>query len=384
MKATATLLAGLMLAPLAHAVLDCEINGQSVNPANGSTTAGKTGIMRCRERDSGLLQREQELKDGKFIGLVRFYQGGKLQKEHSVNEQGNQHGRAREFSPDGQLLREAVYDNGNTTGLVRSWHPNGQLRRVAYYEQPRGELAYAEFTTRGQLGGLRCGDQPLLAPAADDRTWCGFSATTPAQLEFFSERGALKARSSYLAGKRLRHETLNDNGTPAYLEEITGQRQLEQFFSATGVKRRELQAQIAADGKSRQRELERDYSESGSLTRERSWAGGKPTGDQSFYLNGQPRSKTGFGGEAESAWLETTDYFDSGKVSAKGRYSNTARGRQLPLGLHQRFSEAGKLIAESSYDERGRITREKAWDADGKLLRDDEVFEDGSRKTLPK
>ena len=49
------LLSALMFvaAGLAHAVQDCEVGGQNVNPANGSTTAGKTGLMRCKDRDSG-------------------------------------------------------------------------------------------------------------------------------------------------------------------------------------------------------------------------------------------------------------------------------------------------------------------------------------------
>ncbi len=57
---------------------------------------------------------------------------------------------------------------------------------------------------------------------------------------------------------------------------------------------------------------------------------------------------------------------------------------QVPIGAHQRFSDKGLLIAESVYDGRGRITRERSWDASGKLERDDEVFEDGSRKTFAK
>ena len=43
----------------AHAVQDCELNGEHVNPANGNTTQGKTGVMRCKDRESGELQREQ-------------------------------------------------------------------------------------------------------------------------------------------------------------------------------------------------------------------------------------------------------------------------------------------------------------------------------------
>ena len=71
------------------AVQDCELNGTSVNPANGSTTEGKTGIMRCKDRDSGLLVREQELRVGAFVGLVRHFKDGVLSKEFSVNAKGN-------------------------------------------------------------------------------------------------------------------------------------------------------------------------------------------------------------------------------------------------------------------------------------------------------
>ncbi|MBK7532099.1 MAG: hypothetical protein IPI47_16285, partial [Piscinibacter sp.] len=81
----------LMLAlPLAsHAVQVCDLAGEHVNPANGHTTAGKTGLMRCREGEGGPLQREQELKDGKFVGVVRFYKNGVLERDYSVNERGN-------------------------------------------------------------------------------------------------------------------------------------------------------------------------------------------------------------------------------------------------------------------------------------------------------
>ena len=33
----------------ALAVERCELNGQRVNPSNADTTAGKTGLMRCRD-----------------------------------------------------------------------------------------------------------------------------------------------------------------------------------------------------------------------------------------------------------------------------------------------------------------------------------------------
>jgi hypothetical protein len=46
--ASAALMVLCFVAGSAHAaVYDCEMNGEHVNPANGSTYAGKTGIMKC-------------------------------------------------------------------------------------------------------------------------------------------------------------------------------------------------------------------------------------------------------------------------------------------------------------------------------------------------
>jgi antitoxin component YwqK of YwqJK toxin-antitoxin module len=371
----------------AWAVQDCELNGEPVNTANGNTTAGKTGLIRCKDRDTGLMMREEALQNGKFMGLVRQFEDGKLKSEYSVNERGNRHGRTREFDPSGQVLSDGNSDNGNSVGLLRVFFPNGKLRSVTFYAQPGGEQAHAEFNDRGQLSRLRCGDKPLLAPAADDARWCGFSGNG-SQVEFFSSRGLLTARSSYLGGKRLRHETLNDNGQPSYLDERVGNIRTERYYSPTGVKRREVQS--AVDGKTTVKEREQDFAESGALARERRWKGGWPVSDLSFFLNGQPRSKIEYGGNAGAnaggapAWRQTTEYHDNGKVASTGRYGSGERQQNLPTGTHQRFDESGQLIAESVYDERGRITREKAWDGDGKLLRDDEVFEDGSRKAFAK
>jgi hypothetical protein len=66
-------LAALALAPPALAVPVCEVDGQHVNPSNGATTAGKTGLMRCRDGEGGPVVREQELQQGRFMGLVRQF-----------------------------------------------------------------------------------------------------------------------------------------------------------------------------------------------------------------------------------------------------------------------------------------------------------------------
>ncbi|CAN7207090.1 MULTISPECIES: toxin-antitoxin system YwqK family antitoxin [unclassified Variovorax] len=367
--------------PAAHAVQDCELNGQSVNPANGNTTAGKTGLMRCKDRDSGELMREQQIQNGVFMGLVRYYDKGKLVKEHSVDANGNMQGRAREFSPTGRVLREAIYENGHETGLTRSFHPGGQVRRIAFYAEP-GERASAEFTERGQLSALRCGDKPMLAPAVDDARLCGF-VNGPSQVELFDSKGTLRSRLAYAAGKRVRSEELYDNGKPSVQDEISGNQRTERRWSSDGIKRREVVFLLVERGAIRQREQE--FSEKGTLVRDQRWnAAGEPQSDESYYLNGQPRSKARYGTAGDARQLEITEFHDNGQRAALGRYLLIDRFRRIAVGTHQRFSDKGTLMAESIYDDKGRVTRERTWDADGKPERDDEVFEDGSRKAFAK
>jgi len=66
-----TLLAlGALFSAQVWAVQSCELNGESVSRANGHTTAGKSGVMRCTD-DSGQVRRlDQTLRDGKYVGPV--------------------------------------------------------------------------------------------------------------------------------------------------------------------------------------------------------------------------------------------------------------------------------------------------------------------------
>ncbi|MBC5766160.1 toxin-antitoxin system YwqK family antitoxin [Ramlibacter albus] len=338
----------LLLACNAHAVQDCDIGGVGVNPANGATTEGKTGIMRCVDRDTRVVQREQELRGGRFIGLVRFYDNGKLAKEHSVNERGNLQGRGREFGPQGQVLFEGEYDNGDLKGISRRFHANGQLRGITVHA-PRGEpAAAASFNAQGQLTELRCGARPQLAPAVDDARLCGFGS--PSSVDLYNERGVLQFKVNLQDGLRTRVARLDEQGRVRQQEDIDPAKQS-----------RRLQ----------------QFADSGTLVRDQRWEAGLPVLDVQHYLNGQPRTKT----EWKGSQIVETGYGDDGRVTTTGTWVSARGGRQ-PTGTHQRFNAAGRLVGESTYDERGRITREKAWDDGGTLLRDDAVFEDGSRKAF--
>ena len=387
------LLVLLMAAVPAQAIQTCELNGEHVNPANGRTTAGKSGLMRCKDADTGVIQREQELRDGKFMGVVRFYRKGVLEREHSVNERGNRDGLVREYAatPGGSnpLLREETARNGTTVGLARTWYPNGALKRVSFHGDDGREQAVAEFNDKGQLGALRCSSRPLLAPAADDAGWCGHRSG-PATVSLYNGRGELIGRRVHERGELRRRESFWDSGKLRESAEIGEQGGVERGFAQDGSKRREVQWQWVASGgeaaKRRVTTLEQEFHESGTLVAERRWVpserGADLKSEKRWYLNGQPSESSDYAREAGRLIRHDTVFHDNGKPRHEGSYVVTGRYDHFPMGVHRSFDEAGRLRAERHHDERGRLTRERALDEAGAVTRDDAVFEDGSRKAF--
>ena len=360
-------------------MLRCDVNGVSVNPQNGMALppAARTGVLRCLDPETSMPVREQAVKNGALTGPVRYFRDGVLVREQMTDQQGNLQGPSREFGPKGQVLSDISYDNGLKSGLARSFYPNGKLDRATFYG-PEGELAFAEFTTRGELSSLHCGDKPLLAPAVDDARLCGFPSRM-SQLFFMSESGMVRARGRYLAGKRLRFETFQENGMPAQLEETTGTTRVERTFGADGAKRREVTWSIANGVPTR--EMEQEFTASGALTRERRWTLGELSSESTYFPDGRPRSKARYTLVGASRVLETREFHDNGVLSAEGRYIDTGRYAPTPTGIHRKFDLKGQIKSETRFDARGRMQRERTWDVAGNLVRDDEVLEDGSRRT---
>ena len=359
------LLLALISPAVAHAVQRCELDGQPVNLHNGNTTAGKTGLIRCRDDEGGPVVREEELRNGQFIGVVRRFRGGVLEREHSLNDKGNREGRAREFAATpgatNQVLRDETLRNGSTVGLARTWLPSGSLKRLSFHSDDGREQAVAKFTPQAKLIELRCGPQPLLAPDADDATRCG---------------------------ERRKVETLWDNGKLREETVIDSTGGSERRYAAEGVKRRELVwVTQMADGRSaRITTLEQEFHENGTLVHERRWlpveSGGELQLEQHWYLNGQLREKAEYlKHEGQSARRETR-YFDNGRVSSEGLWFLKGRYDNQATGTHKGFDDQGRLRSERFYDARGRVNRERELDDSGRVLRDEELFEDGSRKTF--
>jgi antitoxin component YwqK of YwqJK toxin-antitoxin module len=368
---------------------ECEVNGQSVSPNNGATTAGKTGVMRCRNGDTNQLEREQELRNGEYIGLVRTYKDGVLQREYSENERRNRDGRYREFAAtpgtNNPVLLEETYHNGTHIGLGRRWDASGVLRRASFHDDEGREQASAEFNPQGRLSELRCGPQAVLAPAADDAAWCGHKGKGTVVSLYSARDDKLRGTVVYERGDLRRRELLGDDGKPREQLEATADGGVERSFSDTGVKVRERRWVTGRDARLRRiYVLEQSFSERGTLVQEKRWTPNERGADlqveQTWYLNGQPKEKSEYLQVDGQPARRDTSYHDNGKLASEGTWLLAGRYDRQASGVHKRFDIDGKPKYEIHYDAKGRMTREREWDAAGTLVHDDEVFEDGSRK----
>ena len=367
-----------LLAGNTHAAQDCEIQGVAVNPIMSSTLLGKTGLMRCTDRDSGRLEREQDVSHGRMVGQVRLYQDDQLVKEYGQNDRGNLHGRLREFTTGGRVQRDALYDNGVVVGIARTYHPNGQLQRGSVMNAAGNEIAAVEFTTQGLMSDLVCGEKPLLSPLVDDNKACGFVGG-PSTVEFYFEGGALRQRARFQAGRRIQLDTLRGDGKLLQQEEATATSRIERTFSPTGTKRREMLWSLS--GSTAQREKEQEFNPAGKLFRERRWKAGELASETLYYPNGQLRRKAEYA-SGPSKVLQVNEYYDNGVLSAESTFANTTRYALTPVGTHRKFDATGKLRSETVYDERGKIVRDRTFDEGGQALRDDPGPKEGPRRSI--
>ena len=366
------------------AIFDCDVGGKSVNPNNGHTTAGLTGMMRCVDRDTGTLAREQELQNGKFIGLDRFYEKGNLIREHRLNEQGNKEGIARTLSPSGRLLAEENYRSGSNLGLQKHYFESGALKRLSFYDLSKNSpanmpfihtenIASLEFSENGRLAGLHCARRPVIRfEKIDDTTLCGFAAESKVDL---FDRDTLRARLTLRQGEIIARTTFWPDGRPRAEAGPLDAGFHETTYRQSGQKLKEI-IYVQA-GNERLRSIERDFHESGQMTSEKRWADGRLNREASWYLNGQQKWVL----EYRDNEMTRREFHDNGQRSFEGRFVRE-RSATRPIGEQLRFDDKGQLRSQYSHDERGRIAREREFDEAGKLIRDDAVFEDGSRKAF--
>ncbi len=388
----------------AHAIIRCEMNGKPVNQSNGAELAGLTGMLRCTEQDTGKLQREQEMKNGKFIGLERMYaREGYLVRERSVNERGNTQGMDKDFWPNGKLRRESTQDNSTTIGAARSYYDNGQLERVSFVADSRVQASLS-YNKDGALTELSCHSASVVP---EDRKPCGFDGKVrTATVAVAVSAGSNKPRGlhTYEQGKLLASTTYREDGNVwAELAMKDGAR-WHRIYDTSGTK----------DGKNVLRE-ERLYepgddtkyrlnNEGGPLQWSKLWGANEqliehirysksnPVAIERWYLNGAIKEKivaisvaegNPFGGLGVRSLRE--QYDDTGRIVSRENFVGTGNNRAQPVGLQQAFYPNGKIAVEETYSalddrNRSRLIARKEWDESGKLTADDEILEDGSRK----
>lgn len=376
-----------------YAIDDCELDGQHVSVNNGAATAGKTGLIRCKDRDTGLLRREYEIKDGVNKGLVRYYRQGRLEREFSRNAKGNRHGLSKTFDQDGQLIEEETYDNGKTIGISQFWYSNGQLKRATYYGKGADDQsisgrqqASVSWTQSGLLSELQCANEPVLKPVYNDEKYCGHRGK-PSTVDLYNYSGVLASRSVFLAGKKQSYQVFwNDGKTLANELIINSDVKIKRKFASDGTKLLDLESVLVNGYYYPKRE--RRYHETGPLLNEKQWiiVDGYEVlaSESSFYLNGQPKTHEKYSKQGQLFIIESKNFHDNGKLSFEGRYLRENRYNQRPDGIHRFFNNKGIVIQALHYDEKGRVTREQEFSAEGKLIRDDEVFADGSRRAFAK
>ena len=360
----------LMVCAPAWAVQRCELNGESVNPNNGHTTAGKSGVMRCTDDSGSVRQREQTLRDGRFVGPVVMVLSDGERREYSVNERGNRHGVARTFDGKGTLRREENLDNGSNVGLQKVFAEAGHLQELHFSDERRTVLTIA-YLADGSLKELRC------APASvvpQDREVCGHAGRA-SDVTLYREPGKPSGTVSYLKGQMQRLSVLDREGRLVRSEELKDGRRIKRVFYTSGKQRSETDFIDRDPNSGGGREgVAREWAESGQMTQETQWAEGYEQRIQQWYLNGQQKMRQQIRREGRELQRTTESFWDNGKLAAV----NVERNGRLS-GWQKYFSEDGVLMREDEHGERGLLQRRKRYNDQGVLEREERFLEDGSR-----
>lgn len=364
----------------ASAIVRCELGGKSVNPNNGNETAGLTGMLRCKDEDSGKLQREQELRNGKNVGLERFFdRNGNIIKERSINERGNTQGLEKTFWPNGQVKSEETADNGQTQGAARQFYETGKLRRLSFM-QDRREILEVGLNTDGSYAELRCHTSSVLA---EDRKPCGFEGKTDTAL--FDQYGKKRALQTWEQGKLLINIGFRENGdVESDMRFEQGRRVHKKFHDAKNQLREErifdVSDQLLRSSQGALMAL-KQWSASGQITLHTRYTDGKASLTERWYLNGALKEKVTATGSANASRTLRESYTDEGKIASR----ETLNADNQVVGLRQMYFSNGNIMREDTYSEpdargRTRLSKRKEWDESGKVIADDEILEDGSRK----
>lgn len=318
----------------------CVLDDAEVNPDNGATTAGKTGVLRCY-RDDGALWYEKQLQDGEHLGLERFHDQDGSVREREVNAQGNTQGRSRQWYPGGQLKQEGEFRNARAVGTHRSFHRDGKPAAVSVYPTAGEPAAFrVEWDERGGLRQLHCAASSVIDL---DKPLCGHGR--PVTVALVDQRGRPVETRQMQSGSVKRIERIDPD---------SGRRSLTEF---------------SAEGRT-----ERQFHPDGRLAQERVVEDGFVVRDATWFMNGAPQSVTTREARQRDAREVVERYRDSGVLAER----ETRIGRRLLQ--RELFDDVGRPSETWDHDAEGVAVRHRRYRADGVLLVDDALYPDGSRK----
>ncbi len=365
------LAAALMVCAPVWAVQRCELNGESVNPNNGHTTAGKSGVMRCTDEDGAVRLREQTLREGRFEGPVVMVLRDGERREYSVNERGNRHGLARTYDARGTLRKEEQLENGTAAGVQKTFAEAGHLQRLDFAADRRTVLTIG-YLADGSLSELRCA---LASVVPQDREVCGHTTGRASEVTLYRALRKPSGTVSYLQGQMRRMTVLDEAGRMVRSEEVQDGRRIRRVFYASGQPRSETDfVERDPRGAGGREGIAREWAESGQLTQETTWADGHEQRIQQWYLNGRQKLRQQIRREGRDHERVTERFWDNGRPAA----IHTERHGRL-WGWQKYFSEAGVLLREDEHGERGILVRRKHYSEQGVLEREERFLEDGSR-----
>lgn len=336
--------------------LNCTLKGEHVSPYNGATTAGKTGMVICKNEE-GKVTREYELKDGKEIGRKVFVRYDGNREEYSVNEKGNIDGLKKVFNKDGKLIYEGNYSNSDSVGLHKEWYDSGALKGIHADNKMR-----IDFDRDGNPYNIRCDKEKSYTK--EDKEICGWNKP----FETKHKRGS----ETYSKGQLIKEVILDFKG------KLSSESVIENGVETT-----------------------KKFFETGEVKSISTYKGRTILSLKEFYMNGNLSSEATIKPDGDFLRKDQKTYYDDKTLSSEGSYI-MMRNFDQPDGLVKSYWQNtkpkmienykdGKYEGEvQTFDDNGQLISKRTYAADilkreiiykdGKVESDYEYYPDGSKK----
>lgn len=260
-------------------------------------------------------------------------------------------------------------------GQQRCAMPDGSsLQRVMSADGRRAMVLLRRWAD-GSLAELRCAPTSLLP---EDREPCGHGGAL-AEVTLYREPGKPLGTVSHRRGLLVRQVIVSPQGGVVRSEELIEHalepdRRVKRVYYPSGQLRHEIDLVEPPPERYQGREgVGREFAESGQLTQEVEWAGGRERRIRQWHLNGQLKMEQTIRRLGRGELRETRSFYEDGAEAALNRERN---GRLF--GWQRYHAPGGTLLREEEHGEGGLLLRRKLYDPRGRLLRDERVNEDPS------